>query len=161
MMNEKQMGEALLHWVASAGGPPGDPRQVVQGVLRRDRRRVRLLAIITILLWTVAAGGIPLFFALFMAFIFPKADRVLHDITLRPPGTDPQRLADAAHIVLLAAAKLSVVFVTGSIVALLLAAVGTVMLVFAARRATLRQVNANLAEIAGKMRPSSPEGPPR
>jgi hypothetical protein len=153
-MNEKQLGEALLHWAASAGRPPGDPQHLIESVLRRDRRRVQLLATVTVLLWIIAAGGIPLFFAMFMLFIRPKIEQVIHDIILPPPGVDPHRLAEVAHMLLLATSKLSIVLVTGSIISLLLAAVGTVMLVFAARRATLRQVNANLAEIALRMRAS-------
>jgi hypothetical protein len=153
-MNEKQLGEALLHWDASAGRPPGDPQQLIESVLRRDRRRVHFLAAATVMLWIIAAGGIPLFFAMFMLFICPKIDQLTHDVILRPPGSDPRSLAEVAHMLLLATSKLSIVLVTGSIISLLLAAVGTVMLVFAARRTTLRQVNANLAEIATRMRES-------
>ena len=157
-MNEKQLGDALLRW-ASTGPALTDPQQLVDRVLRRDRRRVRILAAVTVLLWVIAAGGIPLFFALFMAFIFPKADDVVREMITHRRGGDPQQLASAAHAVLLAIAKLSVVLVTGSVLALLLAAVGTVMLVFAARRATLRQVNANLTAIAERMR-KDPQGRP-
>ena len=48
--------------------------------------------------------------------------------------------------------KLSIVLVSGSVLVLLLAAWATVMLVFASRRATLRQVNANLVEIAARLK---------
>lgn len=155
-MNEKELGEALLRWAATGPNNLSDPTLLVQQVLRSDRRRVRRLAVATVVLWILAAGGIPLFFGLFMAFIFPKTEQILREMITHQDGLDPQQLSNAAHVVLQAATKLSIVLVTGSVLALLLAACGTVALVFAARRATLRQVNASLAEIAERMRRTPP-----
>jgi hypothetical protein len=45
-----------------------------------------------------------------------------------------------------------------SVEALVLAVVGTVVLVFASRRATLRQINASLIEISGKLSPPQNRG---
>ena len=152
-MNEKELREALLKWAARTN-PVSESAETVSRVLARDRGRVRLLAAVTAVLWIVAAGGIPAFFAVFMGFIFPKMDAVLAEMITHQRGMDPARLADSAHMVLLAASKLSVVVVSGSVLTLLLAAGGTMMLVFASKRATLRQVNANLAEIAELIRGS-------
>jgi hypothetical protein len=150
-MNEKELREALLTWAAKTSST-AEPEQTVARVLARDRRRVRMLAAATAILWVIAAGGIPLFFAMFMNFIFPKIEHVLREMITHRDNLEPARLAEAAHTVLLAASKLSILLVSGSVIALLLAACGTLMLVFALRRATLRQVNANLAEIAEQIR---------
>lgn len=154
MLNERQLGDALLNWSSAAGAPaPDDPSNVLRRVLRRDRRRVRRLAVAAAVLWLAAVAGIPLFFALYATFILPKADAVLRETITHDRGLDPHHLAEAAHAVLLAASKLGILLVTGSVLTLLLAAWATVALVFTARRATLRQVNANLAEIAAQLRP--------
>ena len=150
-MNEKELREALLKWAAKTT-PAGGPADIVERVLARDRRRVRLLAVVTAVLWVVAAGGIPLFFAVFMNFIYPKMETVLREMITHHDGLTPGQLENAAHTVLMATSKLSIVLVTGSVLTLLLAACGTMLLVFASRRATLRQVNANLAEIAELIR---------
>jgi hypothetical protein len=150
-MNEKELREALLKWAAKTG-PITGPAETVARVLTRDRRQVRLLAVATAVLWIVAAGGIPLFFAVFMNFIYPKMEKVLREMITHQDGLTPAQLEYNAHMLLMAASKLSVVLVTGSVMTLLLAAGGTMVLVFASRRATLRQVNANLAEIAELIR---------
>jgi hypothetical protein len=49
-------------------------------------------------------------------------------------------------------AKLSIILVCGSVAALLLAAGATIWLVFATRRTTIREVNANLTAIADQLR---------
>lgn len=151
-MNEKELGEALLKWAATGTPRPPDAGDTVNRVLARDRRRVRALAALTVLLWILAAAGIPLFFSLFVVFLLPKVDEVVLEMITHHRGTDPQRLAAVAHEVLLAVSKLSILLVSGSVLTLLLAAFGTVWLVFASRRATLRQVNASLAAIVEQMR---------
>jgi hypothetical protein len=152
-MNEKELREALLKWAARTN-PVSESAETVRRVLARDCGRVRLLAAVTAVLWVVAAGGIPVFFAVFMGFIFPKAAAVLEEMITHQRGMEPAQLAETARMVLLAASKLSVVLVSGSVLALLLAAGGTMLLVFASKRATLRQVNANLGEIAALIRGS-------
>jgi hypothetical protein len=160
MLNEKQLGDALLHWTSAQSTAPGDPANILQRVLDRDRRRVRSLTIAAALLWLAAVAGIPLFFALYVTFILPKADAVLREMITHKDGLDPQRLAQAAHVTLLATSKLGILLVTGSVLTLLLAAWATVALVFTTRRATLRQVNANLAEIAARLRQPPPPSAP-
>jgi hypothetical protein len=157
-MNEKELGDALLRFTPAGPtlGNPGDPAFLLGRVLDRDRRRVRMLTGATILLWIVAAAGIPLFFVLYVTFIQPKAVDVLQEIITHRRGYPVPELANTANQVLFITLKLGIVLVTGSVFTLLLAACATVMLVFAARRATLRQVNANLAEISEQLRRAQP-----
>ena len=153
-MNERELGDALLRWTASQGSSPTEPRpgEMIDRVLTRDRRRVRRLAFVTATLWLVAVACIPLFFAAFATFILPKANYLAQETFLHERKLSDRQLADDAQTVLLTTAKLGMVVVTASVLVLLLAAWGTVWLVGASRRATLRQVNANLAEIAEALR---------
>ena len=61
-------------------------------MLRRDRRRVRRLALATVLLWFFAVAGIPVFFTLFATFILPKANWIVHEMITHERGTPAPRL---------------------------------------------------------------------
>jgi hypothetical protein len=154
-MNEKELGDALLRW-SPAPAPSAEPGELVRRVLQRDRRRVRNLTIATVVLWLLAVLLIPLYFTFFALFILPKANWVMQETITHKAGIDPQRLAYDAQMVLQVTARIGIGVVTGSVITLLLAAWATVALVFAARRATLRQVNANLTEIADQIRRLQP-----
>src|SRR5436190_1404287 len=147
-MNEKDVGDALLRWAGSVA----DPDETIRRVLRRDHRRVRRLAGATAALWPFAVAGIPLFFGLFAYFILPKANLVLREMITHDQGYTPEHLTRVAEVLLLSTAKLGILLVSGSVLVLLLAAWATVGLVFASRRATLRQVNANLLKIESQLR---------
>ena len=90
-MSEKELGKALLNLDALALAGVPDARQQTWLVLERDRRRVRRLTALTVLVWVLA-------------------------------------------------------------MLLALAAICTVRLVFASRRATLRQLNASLLEVAEQLK---------
>lgn len=154
-MNEKQLGDALLHFDAttddgrSLASP--DPRVLTANVLDRDRRRVRRLAAITALFWLLATAAVPVFFWLLWVFVHPKLERVAANIATQkdiPPPVLGNVVYQMGHVILL----LGTILFTTTVVASLLAGLSTLMLVFAARRATLRQINANLAQVAQDVR---------
>jgi hypothetical protein len=89
---------------------------------------------------------------LFCNWVLPKLVQVAHEVITHQDGVEPRQLADTADMLARVTLKLSIVLVTGSVLALLLAGAATVGLVFATRRATLREVNANLAEIAEQLK---------
>jgi len=151
-MNEKELGEALLKWDARGPLPEVDPHRLVASVLEKDRRRVRWLAAVAILLWTLAGLGIPVCSFLYLEYMFPMINWVLKQVITRETDKTPQELADTAQMLVHHTLKVGTVLVTGSVIALLAAAACTIWLVFAARRATLREVNANLAEISEQLR---------
>jgi hypothetical protein len=155
-MNEKELGDALLGWSTVPRPPSAEADELVRRVLQRDRRRVRRLTIATVLLWLLAVLLIPLYFTFFAVWILPKANWVMQEMITHKAGIDPPRLAYDAQMVLQVTARIGIAVVTGSVVTVLLAAWATVALVFAARRATLRQVNANLTEIAEQIRRLQP-----
>jgi len=153
-MSESELGRAL---VACDGTPSNDARKTIERVLKRDRWQVRLLATLTMGLWLLAAAYISLWIFLWFTAMQPR---------LMAKAEDHATVDDRVAWVQIGqwAAK-SVAAVTA---ATLSAAIATVWLVFASRRATLRQVNMQLAEISEQLRqlqqalakPPSPAGEP-
>src|SRR4051794_31022274 len=101
-MNERELGDALLKWSASQGGSPTEPRpgEMIDRVLTRDRRRVRLLAFVTATLWLIAVAGIPLFFAMYATFILPKANQITREMFLHEGKLSNEELARVSQQVL-------------------------------------------------------------
>jgi hypothetical protein len=148
-MDEKELGKALLRWDATSR-PPDDPREVAARILRRDRRRVLFLSFVTLFLWVIAVAGVCLHFVFFSQFVGPK---IQHEKDLASASMEdlPQRVQDA-YVLLFCIAKESLVLVSGTVLAVILAGVSSVLLVVASRRATLRQVNVSLRELTEELR---------
>jgi hypothetical protein len=142
-MNESELGRHLLNFGAS-GDPRPDPHDLTHKVLQRDRSRVKFLAWATALLWILAAGGMLSVIYLFFEYLVPR----LHWI-----AREPERFQQAQdREVWVVIGEWVGLVLGGSFVALLVAALATVLLVLATRRATLRQINANLSAIAEQLR---------
>src|SRR5262245_26943705 len=147
-MGEKELGRALLDLDADklAGAP--DTRPQTWKILERDRRRVWWLTAVTIALW---AGAIGMVFLMLIAFalVFPLQAKLRDPAELaRLPAemqTDAQFKAQVAF-------QMCTVGVTVSVGILALAALSTLLLVLASRRATLRQINASLLEISQQLK---------
>lgn len=148
-MNDREIGKALLNLDTgmSAGAP--DPRQLAGKVLQQERRRIRLLTGLTILLWLVAAAGV--FWVTYVAtwHIYPKQHKLMRDATLSNLPVEEIVAIQALHF---QALEVCTRVVAAAFVALTLAALCTVLLVLVSRRATLRQINAQLAEISEQLR---------
>jgi hypothetical protein len=117
--------------------------------LRRERWLVHLLTGLTVLLWLVAAAGV--FFVVYVAtwHIYPKQHKLMLDATL---GREPVEKIVKIQELLFQAVEVCTYVVAASFVALTLAALCTVLLVLVSRRATLRQINAQLAEISTQLK---------
>jgi hypothetical protein len=168
-MNEKDFGDALLR-LDMTNRPPVDGRALTDRVLVRDRRRVRVLTWLTVGTWLVAAGLVVLLLVVF-GLIFPAQAKLRDDTgqnrwTPGPSAPAPvpvsgdtkgqARLTPAQREQmrndLEIAFKMSSVVITVTVGALALAGLFTLGLVLATRRATLRQVNANLVEITEQLK---------
>jgi hypothetical protein len=152
-MTEKDLRKALLGLDAAALAGAPDTQQITRRVLARDRRRVRLLAALTVLLWIAAALGIVLVLGALL-FVHPAW---LHTIPREASPADRERFE---HVRLSMLEK-STVVVAVSIAVLALAALGTVLLVFAAHAATIRRVNATLVEISEQLKQLGQTDPPK
>jgi hypothetical protein len=158
-MSTKDLARALLHLDAGQESLLPDPRQLTRDILRRDRQRVRLLAVLTGLLWLLAAAG--LFLLVLSLHWYIRSVRIqefegkhlTRDSQAAPK--DPQGKKPFPLIQpYLETGMLhhSIPVIAGSVVALFLAAFCTILLVLSSRRATLRQLNANLIEICDQLK---------
>jgi hypothetical protein len=147
-MSEKELGKALLNLDALALAGVPDARQQTWRVLERDRRRVRRLTALTVAVWVLAmllALGVLVAFG----FLFPQYARLVHGVE---QGKLTQAQGQEMLRVYLMGLQKNLLIQALSVAALALAAICTVRLVYASRRATLRQLNASLIEIAEQLK---------
>jgi hypothetical protein len=143
-MSDKIVGEALLNLNLT---PPALPSAVeVERIIEADRRRIRWHTRITVGLWIVALLGA---LAIFVGggLVFPMIAKMLKQAN--------EGSIDEANTPFLMLAKLTAMCIAfGSLSFALLVAAGlaTVLLVFRSRRATLRQINANLLQISEQLK---------
>jgi ABC-type Fe3+ transport system permease subunit len=139
-MNEKELGKALLGGEQSAL----DVAALTQRVLMRDRRRVWILGIVCVIAW-MAVVMLP------WATILPMIAKIAQT-SLVPPA-DATAMGREERLRLAIAIKEGIVATfLGSVASMLVAALCTVCLIVVSRRATLRQVNARLAEISDQLK---------
>jgi predicted histidine transporter YuiF (NhaC family) len=146
-MTDKDLGRALLALDADklAGS---DTRQQTWQILERDRRRVWWLTAVTIMLW---AAAILMVFGMLVAFglVFPLQAKLRDPAEL---ARIPPEMRQDAQFKAQIAFQMVTVGVTCSVGILALAALATILLVLATRRATLRQINASLLEISQQLK---------
>jgi uncharacterized membrane protein YjgN (DUF898 family) len=147
-MNEKELGRALLNVSATELAAVPDAQGLTQKVLERDRRRVRLLTGLTVAVWLLAAALILLDLVGF-GFILP-AQAHLREMTAAGKGTQAER-DELQHQVVISF-EMGTVVIGYSVLVMAVAALCTVFLIMASRRATLRQVNASLLVISEQLR---------
>ena len=146
-MNEKEFGESLLR-LDMAARPPADARVLTDRVLARDGRRVRVLT------WlTVGTGGLAtalvLVLMVYFGLLFPMMAK-LKDPAYQNRVTPAER--EQMQEQLEVAFRMTSVVITMTVGAVAVAGLCTLGLMAATRRATLRQVNANLVEISEQLK---------
>lgn len=155
-MSDKKLGDALLK--VDLTPSPIATAVRVDRIIEEDRRRVQWLARLTVALWVLAALGALLIFIV-GGFVFPAIAKTLNDATqaaeaakaLKGELAAPSQI-DTAFLML--AKLLAACIVVGflSFVLMMAAGLATVVLVFRSRRATLRQINANLLQISEQLK---------
>lgn len=133
-MSEKELADALLKLDMSKTPDGADVRQLTRNVLERDRRRVRLWTVLTVLSW-FAAAIVFYWYGFWLLGVWADLQR----------GNEPDVTLLVTELV-----KFLMVF-SASVELLLVAFLCTLLLMRASRLATLRQVNANLKEISGQL----------
>jgi hypothetical protein len=136
-MTEKELGKALLNLDVAPPAAP-DPRQLTRQILERDRRRIRRLAALATLFWILTAAGIVCLCPFYVMNVAPR---------LRSYQAGRAQLANDWEA-WATVGEWASYWILGCIIALLLAAICTVLLILLSRRATLRQINASLMEIS-------------
>jgi hypothetical protein len=165
-MSEKELGKALLNLDSRQLAAVPDVREQTWKILECDRRRVRRWTVLSVALWAAAILMVLLMLILY-GLVFPlqaklagyeevskaAAERQKEFIDL--DNLTPQQRDEAkfkAQIMF----QMVTVGVTVSVGILGLAAISTVFLVLASRRATLRQINASLLEISQQLKSLQP-----
>ncbi len=147
-MTDKELGKALLQVDATQLGGVPDLRQQTWQVLERDRRRVRLLTILTLLTWLLA-GALVLLGLIGYGLTFPQQALLVQHI--EAGKLTPAERDEAQRVVLVAFQK-GTLLIALSVAVMAVAALITVVLVLASRRATLRHINAGLIEIGEQLK---------
>ena len=146
-MNEKDLGKSLVRGEAAP-----DVNALIQQVLRRDRRRVFWLATACVMAWMLVVA-LPWSTVLPMVARVAEHLRAANGAASAVAGSDVAARQQAESNELLQIVKVGTVATFfGSMASMLMAAVCTVALIVASRRATLRQVNARLAEISEQLK---------
>ncbi len=141
-MTEKELGKALLH--VDLAPPPAvpDTRQLTQTILEHDRRRIRLWASLATIFWILTTAGIVCLCPFYVMMVAPR---------LRAYQAGRAQLANDWNAWAIAG-DWTAYWILACILTLLLAAVSTLLLILASRRATLRQINASLLVISEQLR---------
>lgn len=147
-MSEKELGEALLRLDAAALAGVPDQRQQVWRILEADRRKVRWLTGLAVASWILAGllvvGGLVSY-----GFTFPKQAHLLRQIE---EGKVTMKERDEIQRVVLMSFQKGTFLIALSVMVMADAALLTVFLILASRRATLRQVNGSLAEVSEQLK---------
>jgi hypothetical protein len=137
--------------------PPSDPSFIARAILRRDQRRVRIMAGISLFFWLLGAAG--------MLVLVLGLDRLV--IFLRIADGLPWSFRGNRHSISADQEQMfwgtnlihhGMPFIEVSIIALALAALFTVLLVFMSWKTTLNRINSSLARIAEELRQTSVAG---
>lgn len=147
-MTDRDLGRALLELDAATLAGKNDLAAKTAGILQRDRVRLRLLTWSTMAIWIVA---LVLIFGDLVNFglLFPRQALLFQQIDA---GTVPPAQLAQIQRDLIIEFHMGTLLIAFSVFITTLAAFLTVLLILASRRATLRQVNANLAEICQQLK---------
>jgi ABC-type Fe3+ transport system permease subunit len=142
IMIEKELGKALLR-----GEDPIDVQALTQRVLRRDRSRMWLLGIACIVAWMFVV-------MLPWGFVLPMVEKVVeHQVVInRGAATTTAEIREESVLALESVKSCAIATFVSSIASMFVAAFCTVSFIILSRRATLRQLNARLADISAQLR---------
>jgi len=150
-MTQEDFRNALRSMSAHGLPPAPSAHDMARALVSRDHRRTGLFGVLALFFWFVGAGGlIWLVIALNRFVTFLRIAPGLPWSQARPvPGhQDPFEYMIWGTTFIHRTAP----FVCGAIACLLLAAIFTVMMIYASQRATLTRINLSLAELAEQVK---------
>src|SRR5579871_6296912 len=160
-VNDNDLGEALLKLGAVDLAAVPEARAQARRVLDRDHRRIRMWTALTVAVWLI--GVVMILSALVSYGLVMPRQALLFQLVDAGKIDAAQREVMQREIVV--QTLMSTVLIGFSVAIMGLAALGAMRLLFASRRATLRQMNLNLIEITEQLkqlraaRSSNPPGP--
>jgi|SRR6478672_9458952 len=141
-MNENDIGAGLAKLESPRRAE--DDRRLARQVLQRDRGRVWLLTGLAALFWVIAGAGVLFVVYVAMFHLYPKQQQLMR---AQMTGDLPAEQVVAIQALHFRAVELCTLVVAAAFIAATLAGICTLLLILFSRRATLRQINANLVEI--------------
>lgn len=132
-MSDNQLAKALLN-LGTDATLNDNVREQTQRILSRDRRWVKVLVVVTSLLWLASAGTLYLFLSDLVG---------TYSDFQKTAGPEPDPLIDSIYQFMIGLA--------GSVEGLMFALLSTVVLMYYSRKATLRQINANLIALSSQL----------
>jgi hypothetical protein len=151
-MTEKKLGDALVGLNPAGADNAASARRQADRVLRRDNWRLRLLAGVTVFFSVLSATGILGLVYFFTVWIFPGLHHIAHDLSAQKGPPDPQGMKERLDAISYWSATMIEWGGTISVVAMILAVLCGILLVFASRRAALRVVEASLRDLSEQLR---------
>jgi hypothetical protein len=143
----RQLGDALLGFGSTED--PATARRQADKIRRRDNLRVRALAGLTVFFAALAAAGVSSLIYFLHVWISPPVHAIVERLIAgKSSATDLQTVRAIFYWGETASMWVGV----SSAVALMLAVLSAVLLIFASRRAALRQVNVSLLDISNQLR---------
>lgn len=139
---------------------PTNMREIALEAARRDQRRVRILAGLSVLCWLLGIlGMVPMVIGLNQLMMEVRLSgvesKVDHQGEENPPLVEANRkVVELARSTQLLHETFPVIL--ASLAALFLAALFTVLLIFSSRRATLNRINVSLAQICEQLKDLRP-----
>lgn len=147
-MSYQDLGDALLKLDLTSGDVPQAVQ--VERIIASDRNRIKWLTRLTVTMWFLAAAGAVLI-AVVGACVFPAIAHALNEA-----GQGELDQPNSPFLMLAKLMAASIVCGSLSFIVLVGAGLSTVLLVFRSRRATLRQINANLLRISEQLKAAGP-----
>jgi hypothetical protein len=149
-MNDEDIRAAMHSLDTKLPAGSLDPRQVASRAVKRHQWQMRSLTGVAIFLWLFAAAGVLYVVYGALWHLYPRQKLLMHDIALGKIPADKIDALQATHFMVIEAAT---IVLAVSFIASTLAALCTVRLVLVSRRATLTQINQQLAGISEQLRP--------
>ena len=150
-MSEKQpqpkLGEMLLGFDGGGATAQTDAGREAQRLLRQDRRRITVAAVIAAMLWLAAATLVFfLLYAFYHEMVLPRV-RSLEAGTYRrlEPPTHEDDVKRARHDILVI--RRVVFILSAALASVTAAALTTIALIVMVRQATLRQISSSLRAV--------------
>jgi hypothetical protein len=149
-MNPNDFNSAFSNQVTGyLPSPPHDPRYIAFEIMRRDQWRTRILAFLAMFFWLIGTVGMLLLVIGLNRFVIWTR---IKDLDLKTPATHPWQTPQQEMFWGTDLIHHSMPYVGGSIIALLLAAFFTVLLIFSSRQATLNRINISLTQMSEQLR---------
>jgi hypothetical protein len=144
-MTQDDFESRLLGQLSGSATTGSDVRTIADEIFRRDHQRVRVLAAFSLLFWLLFAAG--------MFLLAYGLNEFILSVRVSPYMANGTAFVTQEQLKFWSTNLIhhSLPFIIGSVAALPLAAISTLMVVFSSRQATLKRINISLTRISAQL----------